>query len=258
MKTLKAYLVLAASAGALVAAGAPAKAQTEQIAFGASAYDGNETLTLSGGAPIATGGNQGWVATNDNNAPGNTNYVVGYVFISAYNNYFVFSLAGQTTPVTSATLSLSAHIINTTATYSIYDATSVAGALLTETSNPTSPNVPLFNALVSGPFIGSTGVNPGQSGGTISISLNSAGLADLNYDIANGVADFAIGGTLVVEPPPPPPPARSPARASLASPPWRSPASMRGRAAPKARRSLATHPAAASKGRRLCFSGANL
>jgi hypothetical protein len=198
MKTLKAYLVLAASAAVFVMASAPASAVPVQYAFGFSFYDGNESLSLNGSAPIATGGLQGWVSGTFANSIGNNNYFTGSPDGSSLlNDYFVFDITGQTGPVTSASLNLSAFTITNNLTYNIYDASSLASTLAGTVSggwNGTSAAV--YNGLVSGPQIGSFALNAGQSNTALTFNLNAIGIADLNAAIANGDTYFAIGGTV--------------------------------------------------------------
>jgi hypothetical protein len=75
--------VLAVCLGLLLAGHAPAA----EYLFGYIGYGGNEplTLALASGAPVVrnTDRDQGWWSVTDPNTPGNTNYVVGSLTISA-------------------------------------------------------------------------------------------------------------------------------------------------------------------------------
>ncbi len=136
-----------------------------------------------------------------------------------HNNYFVFSLANIKGPVTTATLALAAGKVvvdgtGVTAWYNIYDATSLSSTLL---AGPVSANAKLYNQLTTqGALIGNIQFTSSNSGGTFDITLNGLGIRDLNYDIAHGIANFAIGGAVTTPNPAspsdpfPPPSAPSP------------------------------------------------
>jgi len=193
-------LVGAAAAAALTTAfAAPAFATPDNFAFGFSGYDGLEFLTLNG-TPILTNGFQGWVSSTAGNTGGpggNTNYIAGTCCGGAgrvYADYFVFSLAGVTGPVTSASLTISPYSITQPFTFVLHDATPFVGSLF----NAASPSAGLYSSLGTGTILGSFGLTPGQSyGSPLTFNLNSTALGLLNKDILAGDTQFAISGTVL-------------------------------------------------------------
>jgi hypothetical protein len=185
-------------------ASAPANAQP--YAFGFSAYDSNETLTLAttdGSVVLDTGRFQGWISNsgdvNEAGPDGNTSYFTGANGGVLYNDFFAFNITGLTpgAVVTGVTLSVSAFTISDDVTYTISNASALAnsGALF----DGASPNLAIYNALGVGGF-GSFALTPGQSDTTVSFALNGAAISAINADIGAGDEYFAVGGTVSATP----------------------------------------------------------
>jgi hypothetical protein len=177
-------------------AAAPAHATPDSYAFGYSYYDGNEYLTLNGSTQILTNGVQGWVSPTASNPDGNTNYIVGTCCLGSgdvFSNYFVFNVSGVTGPVTSAALTISPQNIINNFTYVLHDATAYAALL----SDAPSPNPALYTDLAQGPILGSFSVTTASNyAPSITFTLNSTGISDLNSIIDSGGSTFAISGTV--------------------------------------------------------------
>jgi hypothetical protein len=223
----RATLFSTAMAGALTL-GVSAPASADLFAFGQTGASGQyfsygslEVSTNGVKSTISTEGHQGWLTPQINSGQshptgsengGSTNFLAGTCGATNncekavdHDNYFVFSLANIKTPVTTATLSLKAGQVVGTGYYNIYDATPLANELL---AGPESGNTPLYQKLTtSGALIGFALFTDSDTGGSITVTLNDLGLRDLNYDIAKGVGNFAIGGSVSS---PDPDPAKDP------------------------------------------------
>jgi len=115
-----------------------------------------------------------------------------------FRDFFVFSTANFTGPVTSASLSLYSYSISGPITLRFGAAQASA---LYDTA---SPDTALYNALGSGTLYGSFNLDASDSSSTLTFTLNAAGIADLNSAIADH-RDFAIAGSLATSSPTPEP-----------------------------------------------------
>jgi hypothetical protein len=127
-------------------------------------------------------------------------YDVGYIsyvapgvqYVQGDRNYFAFDLAGVTTPITSATMSLSNPTGGFTGNlnnYSVHDITPFLNDVFRDGGGA------LYDAIGAAPVIGSTHVDATSNGTNVNINLNPYELAVLN---ANEYV--AIGGTLSAVP----------------------------------------------------------
>ena len=230
--------LLSTALASVLTLGASAPAMADVFAFGQTGkqlkYESLGELDLGSAGSIGTNGNQGWVtdalnsgATHTAGAAqgASTTYTAGACSganqcqkATNHNNYFVFSLAGIKGPVTTAKLDLNWGQVVGTGYYNIYDATDLSSTLL---AGPTGSTPDLYNHLTTqGALIGQIKFTDDDTGKQLSnFYLNDLGLRDLNYDIAHGVANFAIGGAVTtpdaaspsdpfppspIDPPPPP------------------------------------------------------
>lgn len=145
--------------------------------------------------------NQGWWSATDSNDDFNDNYFVGTLDPDLLNNFFSFDtsrLAGLT--VLGADLSLDAYTIDspgTGNTYILYDVSTDAATL----NFNSGTSAAIFNDLGSGTSYGTFFVPVSASNTLISLTLNAAGLADLQLAADQG-AFFSVGGTLDLQAPP--------------------------------------------------------
>ncbi len=182
-----------ASLAVLTAIGtAPARAD-----YWAFAYSGENSATLATATQtLSTNFFQGWVsqANGVSNLAGpdnNTNYFAGSVDGAYYNNFLVFNISGAS-PMTTATLEIDSYAISSNVTYTLHNVTTPISSLY----DASSPNAAIYNDLGSGVSYGSFALNPQQSYTTLSLSLNSAGVAALDKAIASRDQYFAIGGSI--------------------------------------------------------------
>jgi hypothetical protein len=146
-------------------------------------------ITGSGFAASYTVNNtdSGWYDQSGFNGSGNTNYSAGNHFNNQLNDYFSFSLAGVSGPVTAATFNVYSYNVFLAGTYSIYGTNlSPAGV-----GGGCGSCVSTFTALASGSAIGSINVTTADSNSWLTITLNSAGLSWLTANEGNGIV---LGG----------------------------------------------------------------
>jgi hypothetical protein len=129
----------------------------------------------------------GWYDQTGFNLAGNRNYSAGNHINDQLNDYFSFNLAGVSGTVTSATFNVDSYIVFVAGTYSVY-ATSLTPAGV---GGGCIGCVSIFNGLASGSPIGSINVIPADSGSTLSIALNAAGLSWLTANEGSGIV---LGG----------------------------------------------------------------
>jgi len=207
--------LLSTALASVLSLGASAPAMADVFVFGQTgkgqkyAAEGQLEIGTGSGSPvqtIGTGGNQGWVTDTLNSGEshtgglnGSTNYIAGScgatncAHAQNHNNYFVFSLAQIKGPVTTATLALQAGNVVGAGYYNIYDATPLAGQLL---NGPESPSGLFGELTTKGALIGQVQFTQGNTGGQLVLTFNTLGIRDLNYDIAHGIENFAIGGAV--------------------------------------------------------------
>jgi len=162
---------------------------------------GNQQLILNGGATTLNATDTGWWSSTGVHYSGNPDYIVGYCPSCSYdyfNDFFVFSLAGVDTPITSATLS----IFNADNGYSsplsseIYQVGSVSTPIATLEAAG-SGDTAVYNALASGTVWGTVTVNAATDGTQVTITLDAAAIEAINA--AEG-GSLAFGGTLMDPP----------------------------------------------------------
>ena len=129
--------------------------------------------------------------------PSNDNYFTGNTGGSFLNDFFVFNLAGQSGPVTSATFSAfnpsTGNSISSPEIFTLYEVTTPIATLVAGGSGLVAIHTDLGNGTV----YGSVTVNPGDFNQFINVTLNSAGLAAINSNLGG---QFAFGGSLGANP----------------------------------------------------------
>lgn len=156
---------------------------------------------------LKSGDNQGWWSNEHVNLAGNVSYLVGQYTddngkVGDMNNFFVFDISTLNEPVTSAVLQLQsfnaiAGVGVTTILYSLFDVTTEISVL----NQKGAPVLAIYNDLGSGTYYGSEPVATDlPMGGLVEVTLNAAGLVDLNKAIGDDARYFAIGGTLSFTP----------------------------------------------------------
>ncbi|MGD0821604.1 MAG: PEP-CTERM sorting domain-containing protein [Desulfomonilia bacterium] len=129
----------------------------------------------------------GWYDDSGNHSYSNENYYSGSHFGPQLNDFFVFGLSGFSGPVSAATFNVYSYGISVPGTYTIYGT-----SLNTSVENDNTGNVAMYNALTSGPAIGSISVGTGDANSWLAISLNNAGLSWLQANEGNSVV---LGGS---------------------------------------------------------------
>ena len=171
-------------------------------AFGYSAFNSSNNLTINETAYNNT--DSGWINSDGTHTGGNTNYYSGEFDCGGSNvcrNYFSFDLTDLTGTLTSASFNVSAYSISVPGPYNIYATT------LTPTevySGNGFTNLAYWQALAGGGLVGSIALTPGDSYSTLSITLNSAGLAWLTANEGNQIVlggEF-LGGPVAPTPEP--------------------------------------------------------
>ena len=167
--------------------------------------DGSSIIASTSESPIGTEANAenlGWWSDTLGHFAGNYNYLAGYNGVLGNNvrNFFSFDLSGVTGEVASATLKLTSYSASfpfSQMKYDIFDVSTSAEQLLSESS---VPNAYIFDDLGSGKSYGTLLVNqdPGYSA-EFSIQLTSHAVADIN---AHQGQYFSIGGTVTSVPEP--------------------------------------------------------
>jgi hypothetical protein len=177
----------AAVAGALVLAAAPANAYV----FGFSSNDNlnNVFLTLDGTTDVFAY-DTGWYNGGFHDT-GNTNYIVsapGDLTSEGHNNWFAFDLSNLQGTFTSAVLNIFGFTTTAPANYVAYDFGGNINALTGGTGG-----VSAFNDLASGVSYGTFAYTSADDNQFRSLTLNAAGLADINAAVGG---QFAFGGTV--------------------------------------------------------------
>lgn len=178
-----------------------------------SGTNGVNRLTLDGTVELYSGANQGWwSATWASTNPEKANYLVGSFEDSLpggdpelqyFNNFFIFDISALTTQITSAVLNLQFYKPYTPSgasslTYGLFDVSTDLDLLNTKLGT----NASIFDDLGSGTNYGKFVIPTSLSQtDVVSLTLNSAGVADLNKAIESGATKFAIGGTLLAPEP---------------------------------------------------------
>ncbi|MBV8457269.1 MAG: hypothetical protein JO122_11715 [Acetobacteraceae bacterium] len=174
-------------------------AVADYYAFAGSSYDRNEYLALSfaggGSADVYTDGFQGWVGTRATNfstggPDGNPSYLTGNDAEGLFNDYFVFDLSGQTSTVTSASMTVGRDTVVGNMTWSLYAPTVPPASL----GDAVSPNPRLYAELVGGPLYGSVALKQADTSSLVTVQLDPAAVAAINGMIGKG--EFAAGGTV--------------------------------------------------------------
>lgn len=155
--------------------------------------DGGATVLDTGMMPVSATLNQGWWSGTFANSDGNDNFFTGDPGGGdSLNNFFSFYIGGLMGPVMSADLILTRYTsVGLPLTYTIWDVTTDVGTLN-------------FNDGVSAAIHADLGSGVNYGGVTVTgplpdplvVSLNAAGIADLNKAIADGKSYFSIGGTV--------------------------------------------------------------
>lgn len=168
-------------------------AYAENYAFGFSAFTSTNNVDINGNPFFNT--DSGWINSDGVHEAGNTNYYSGEFDCGGTGvcrNFFSFDLTGLTGPITSAGLTLNTYTISVSGTYFIFG-TSLTPSQVNSANGYT--NLGYYNALASGPLLGSIALTPGDSGTTETINFTSAGLAWLQ---ANEDTQVVIGGEFCV------------------------------------------------------------
>ncbi len=160
-------------------------AYAQPYAFGFSSFTATNNVTADATPFFNT--YSGWYDSTGFHQGANTNYFSGELGGTNYRNFFVFDLSSFTGGATTGSLNLATYQIVGSGTYDIYGTN-----LNSSIEGSCSGCVGTYNALVSGPLIGSIFLTSGQSGSTITIDLNSAGVAWLNAHAGDSSA--VIGG----------------------------------------------------------------
>lgn len=172
---------------------------------GASSFTATNHLTIDANSYNNT--DSGWFRNDGVHWATNTNYITGYCAPNDcggyyYHGYFSFDLGGFGGGAASASATIYSYLIQyDSGTYLLY------GTALTPADVASSQDwndVGKYNALVSGPLLGSIAVTPGDSYTDIVVNFSADGLAWLNANAGHGVvvgADFSEvpePGTLVL------------------------------------------------------------
>ena len=164
-------------------------AHAENYAFGFSTFTSGNNLDINGTPYYNT--DSGWINSDGVHDGGNNNYYSGEFDCGGTGvckNYFSFDLSNLSGAITSASFDVYTYTISVPGPYTNW------GTSLTPTevaSGNSFTNLGYYNALSSGPLVGSTSLVPGQSYTNIGIPFNSAGLAWLQANEGNQVV---LGG----------------------------------------------------------------
>jgi hypothetical protein len=181
-------------------------ARADMYVFGGSGT-GSRQLILNGTITLDAV-NSGWYDSFGDHTANNANYLAGTIGTSVFHDYFVFDLSNVTTPITSATLSISNPPTgyadsNSSTSTAIYDNWQVGTPIATLESDQ-SGATGIYTDLADGSLYGSTTVgyadNGPGSGLQVNIVLSSLALSDLN---ASEGSQFAVGGSLTAAVPEP-------------------------------------------------------
>lgn len=180
-RTLLAVLLLAFT-------GLSAQASSIDSFFaGDSGYNAGNHLTINGNTFTNT--DSGWFRSDGIHNAGNTNYITGYCApndCGGYNfhGYLSFDLSNFSGGATTASFVVNSYLIQFDPGTLLLYGTSLMPSDVYSGNNYNS--VALYNALVTGPLIGSLAVTPADSFTYLTVTLNSAGLAWLNAHAGTG------------------------------------------------------------------------
>lgn len=171
---------------------------------GNSSNNGVNRLTVNGTIDLFSGANQGWWSAEAPATDANDNYFVGVIDVDEFtkqyvNNFFIFDISGLVAPVSSAVLNIQlyktfSNLGAPSITYGLFDVSTDIADL----NQNAGTSVSIFSDLGSGISYGAFSIATGLPKTTVvSLTLNSAGVADLNAAIEKRAGQFAIGGTLV-------------------------------------------------------------
>jgi PEP-CTERM motif len=190
---MKKYLpIIAIVVFAFAAVGA--QAQQDSFFAGASGFTGSNNLNIDGNPYYNT--DSGWFRNDGTHQGGNTNYITGYCAPNDcggfyYHGYFSFDLSSLT-GATSASFNVNSYLIQYDPGWYLLYGTSLLPSDVDSSFDYNS--VALYNALVTGPMIGSIYVTPGNSYSTVVVNLNGAGISWLDSHAGGGAvlgADFS-------------------------------------------------------------------
>lgn len=204
-----------AFAGVILAAvlgSAPARAScmgTCEFAFAGVSNDADLVLTLSNGTSITIAATTQGNVTNFGvpmfGVP-STNYLAGLWGSASYENFFDFTLPSENAgvTVTSASLTLSSGLINSSLTYTLLGPTAVISKF-----TPRAPNQTLYNELGAGTTYATYLLSPNTSSpaaqlSEIMVALNAAAVSKLNSEIHGSNQKFLIAGSVAAAPIPEP------------------------------------------------------
>jgi hypothetical protein len=149
------------------------------------------TYLLSGAmaadATVITNTYSGWYDANGSHTNVNTNYFSGNNDGTQLNNFFVFDLRGVSGAITGASFKVNSYSISVPGAYTIYATTLEPSIKFNHLGD-----LAIYNALTSGPAIGSIDVTPENSQQLLDMPLNSAGLSWLQASEGNPIV---IGGS---------------------------------------------------------------
>jgi len=184
--------------GALSLSFAALDAGAQNFAFGGSAFTSTNNITIDGTPFYNT--DSGWINSDGFHAGGNTNYYSGKFDCGGTDtcrNYFSFDLTDLSSSAVSASFNLLTFGISVPGTYYLYG----TGLAPSEVDSGTGfTSVAKWEALASGPVIGSIFLTPGDTDTIVSVDLNASGLAWLD-DHAD--SDAVLGGSFIAAVPEP-------------------------------------------------------
>ncbi|WP_309714704.1 PEP-CTERM sorting domain-containing protein [Armatimonas sp.] len=158
--------------------------------------------------PVRSGLFFGSGSSVNNAQPANQSYFVGLEEGSERRNYFVFNLAGISSPITGATLQLYNPIAPPDSNNGYFGDATETYELTSTTANPTSiqggfgagaPGLAVFNSLGTGTSFGTITASTASNGQTLNLTFNPAGLAALNSALG-GLVAFGGRITTIVGP----------------------------------------------------------
>jgi hypothetical protein len=165
-------------------------ASADPYAFGFSGFTSTNNLDINGTAFDNT--DSGWVMNNGYHIGGNTNYYSGYnsgLSCTTYcADYYSFDLSDLSGTVTSASFNVDAYTVTDPGTFDIF-ATSLTPAQVNSSNAFTDPSI--FTGIVTAPVIGTLAIGPGDDNESVTVTLDSTGLAWLQ---ANAGSEVVLGG----------------------------------------------------------------
>ncbi len=187
------------AAFALAAAAMATASSASAYAFGNSGGAGGTVFLTLDGTSIESFENSkgqatiGAYAADGTHSSTNTNYIVegaGDALGQAYNNFFVFDLAGITAPITSASLTLFSYDDSTSFTYQVGSFTGNTKSLLNGTGGTKA-----YQALGKGTVFGVLKITSEDSNQFVTLNLNQKFINAINEAIAKRDPYYVLGGT---------------------------------------------------------------